>query len=84
MPSDKKHTAKRKPSKCPACGSKRMADILFGYPAFGSELKRKLELGEVVLGGCIVTACDPMWECADCHIQVYKTGTPEWGNGNSE
>lgn len=44
---------KRKPRKCPACGSLRVASILYGYPAYSEELKRKIELGRIVLVGVI-------------------------------
>lgn len=42
--------------RCPRCGSEHTAEILYGMPAFSEELKKKMDSGEVVLGGCeIVT-----------------------------
>ncbi len=63
-----------KPDICPKCGSERVARILYGLPIFNDELKRKLETGEVVLGGCMVTGDDPSWHCAECGHQWG-----EWG-----
>ncbi|WP_217907649.1 hypothetical protein [Desulfosediminicola ganghwensis] len=68
------YTANQKPSKCPMCGSARMASIQYGLPAFSFELKRDIDLGKVVLGGCCITNNDPQWECADCHTRVYREG----------
>ena len=36
------HFSKRKPAKCPACGSLRVARIVYGYP--GPELIQDLSL----------------------------------------
>lgn len=63
----------RKPRKCPACGSNRIASILYGYPMFSEELEKKLAAGSVTLGGCIITGDDPVWECADCKTPIYRT-----------
>ncbi len=38
--------------KCPYCGSKSTARILYGLPAFSEELQRKLDSGKISLGGC--------------------------------
>lgn len=56
----------KKPKKCTKCGSKKIAKILYGLPAFSPELKRQLESGEIVLGGCIITGNDPKWQCVEC------------------
>lgn len=56
-----------KPNKCPDCGSIRIARILYGLPDFSSEeLKKTLQDGRIVLGGCIVTPDSPRWRCKDC------------------
>lgn len=64
--------SKTKPKKCPACGSSRIAEILYGMPAFSAKLERDLNAGRIVLGGCCVTNDDPKWQCADCQMPVYK------------
>ena len=58
--------AEEKPSKCPSCASERVARIVYGYPAFSEELRRGLELGESVLGGCCVEGESPLWRCLEC------------------
>jgi len=62
----------RKPRKCPACASIRIADIMYGYPIFSEELDDLLKTGKVILGGCCVSRDDPKWECFDCHASIYK------------
>jgi DNA-directed RNA polymerase subunit RPC12/RpoP len=56
----------RKPRKCSNCGSKRIANILYGMPGFSDELQRDIELGKIILGGCLIGEDDPDWQCADC------------------
>lgn len=55
--------------RCPKCGSKKIAKILCGLPAFSAELERKLEEGTVVLGGCWVTPNSKSYCCQDCHTK---------------
>lgn len=64
---------RRKPRKCPACGSQQVASILYGMPAFGEQLQRDLEAGKIILGGCCVSDHDPQWQCVGCGVQVYRT-----------
>ena len=53
--------------KCPRCGSKNVAEILYGMPAFDDELEARIESGKVRLGGCCVTDHDPRFHCNKCH-----------------
>jgi len=55
-----------RPSKCPQCGSLRVAAILYGLPIFDDGLRRDLEAGRVVLGGCCVSNDSPAWRCLAC------------------
>lgn len=64
-----------KPDRCPKCGSKNVASILYGLPMFGEELERQLEGGEDTLDGCIVTGDNPIWHCSACRHQ--------WGGEDS-
>lgn len=64
--------SKIRPRKCPACGSSRIAEILYGLPAFSAKLKRDLDAGRIILGGCCVTNDDPKWQCPDCQMVIYK------------
>lgn len=68
--------------KCPFCGSKHTARILYGMPMMDEDLKKKLNDGTVVLGGCGVNDIDvtgekiqvnPMRQCNDCN---KKFATP--------
>lgn len=65
----------RKPRKCPACGSKRIARILYGLPAFSEQLKQDMEAGKIKLGGCCIREDNPDWQCADCDLEFYKKTT---------
>ena len=56
----------KKPKNCSQCGSKKIAEILYGMPAYSDELQRDLDLGKVVLGGCGVSDDDLLWQCVDC------------------
>lgn len=60
----------KKPKRCTKCGSKKIAKILFGLPTYSPELKRQLEAGEIVLGGCIITSNDSKWECVKCWERI--------------
>ncbi len=40
--------------KCPRCGSKKTAEIIYGYPIMDDEMQQKLASGEWALGGCCV------------------------------
>lgn len=52
--------------KCPKCGGKSIAKYLYGLPHFNDKLEKELELGKIVLGGCMVTDFDPKYKCNDC------------------
>jgi hypothetical protein len=53
---------------CPACGSRRVARILYGLYELNEELERKF-----LLGGCImITGKSPRWACVDCR---HRWGT---------
>ena len=64
---------KRKPRKCPQCGSVKVATILRGMPTFSEKLMTDISEGKVVLGGCCITENDPSWQCNECHMQFFKT-----------
>jgi len=67
-----RYESSRKPRECPRCGSDRIARVLYGLPDFSEELKRDLDAGRVVLGGCCVTGRDPAWQCAKCAVRIYR------------
>lgn len=53
--------------KCPKCGSKESARILYGMPAFSEELEKKLNNKELFLGGCCISSVDPKYHCNSCN-----------------
>ena len=63
----------RKPRKCPKCGSVKVANILYGLPAWDPEMEKEIEEGRIVLGGCMVSDDDPEWQCVDCGLDIYKS-----------
>ncbi len=56
--------------KCPKCGSRRVAPILYGMPAFDEELEQQLNDEKLYLGGCCVSECDPQYHCFECGKDV--------------
>lgn len=62
----------RKPIKCPACGAKAVARILYGMPIFSEELEEELREGKITLGGCCVSDDDPNWECTSCSQLLWR------------
>ena len=59
----------RKPRKCPHCGGK-VVPIIYGEPR--NEVFEKADRGEVVLGGCGITAHMPQWQCTGCGHQFIR------------
>lgn|GEM_PF-1991088 len=60
------------PARCPACGSDRIARILWGLPVYSQELQEQMDAGKVVLGGCCVSDFDPCRTCLGCGADIYK------------
>ena len=54
------------PTECPKCHRQRVAAMFYGFPDFTDELKRDLDEGRIVLGGCMVDNFSPKWQCLDC------------------
>ncbi len=53
---------------CPYCGSERIAEVIYGMPAYNQELRDGLDAGELVLHGCVIESDDSMYpyECQAC------------------
>jgi primosomal protein N' len=67
-----KYKSAKEPAKCPECGSDKIADILYGLPAFSPSLEKEIEDHEIVLGGCCVSVNDPTWVCVACNTKIYR------------
>ena len=50
---------------CPSCQSTNVVAIMYGLPS--PEGFAKVQRGERELGGCCLSADDPMWVCKACH-----------------
>lgn len=61
---------RRKPVKCPHCGSKVLR-IQYGYP--GHEMMEAAERGEILLGGCCISPDSPDYGCPTCGQPFIKT-----------
>ena len=64
----------RDPQDCPECGQGTLVELIFGMP--GPELFEAAEEGDVVLGGCCITAglaCDsPDLTCTTCNWTGFE------------
>lgn len=74
-----KASYRRKPRKCPNCGSATAASILYGMPNPSEELIKKEQRGEIVFGGCVIEldGNQPSWQCPKCEMSFYKTTLSE-------
>jgi hypothetical protein len=52
--------------KCPRCGSRDIATILYGMPVFDDELRSKIDVGKLRLGGCCSGEPAPKYFCNGC------------------
>lgn len=69
---DERCITKHKPRKCPNCGSKRIANILYGPSHFYPGLSQEREEGRVILRACCLKGPVPSWECLFCGVDIYK------------
>ena len=51
---------------CPFCGSKNIAEYLYGLPCFNEALEKDLEAKRIILGGCMIDGSEPSYHCNDC------------------
>jgi hypothetical protein len=52
--------------KCPGCGVKNTAFIIYGLPDFNDELNQDLKDDLIILGGCDLFESNPKFECNEC------------------
>ena len=62
-------SVRRKPVKCKHCGG-RVAPVLYGEPS--PEMMDAADRGEVVLGGCCISADGPDYQCPVCGQRYAK------------
>jgi len=66
----------RSSATCPSCGSRTIAKIQYGEPAYSEELEADLEAHRVVLGGCMVWDDQPDRSCTSCGLEFRADGRP--------
>lgn len=68
---NKKMFVKKKPIKCPNCGFKPVAKIIYGDPSYDEKMQEELESKKIVLGGCCIYEENPIWHCTNCNTNFY-------------
>ena len=55
-------------AKCPYCGSTNTSEYIYGFPVLDDEMKKQIESGEIILGGCEIDPSGSMPErkCIAC------------------
>ena len=64
-------------TRCPKCGSKKIAPILYGMPVFDEEMQRKVNNQELYFGGCCISDSDPQFHCFGCGKDFGKPMSAE-------
>jgi len=65
----------RKPNRCPACKSTKIAKLYYGMPMMTAKLRRKIATDKVVLAGCLVGGDNPKWQCVKCGVRIFDDRT---------
>ncbi len=52
--------------KCPRCGGKNIAEMLYGLPSYDEKTQSEIKAGKLRLGGCCASELDPKYYCNDC------------------
>ncbi len=66
-----------KPSRCPWCGSQKIAFMLRGMPVFFPDLEHTLDEGGLVIGSRKAGREGPTWQCTECYAQFYRDDREE-------
>lgn len=53
-------------SNCPKCNSDNLAKFRYGLPEFTDDLKKQIDEGKIILGGCEIMLDNPLFHCNDC------------------
>jgi hypothetical protein len=59
-------------NKCPVCGSRRVAELIYGFVIPDDALQAKIDAGLIAMGGCVVNDDSPIRECQDCEHRWGK------------
>ena len=63
---------RNKPSRCPWCGSQKIAFMLRGMPVFFPDLEDTLDDGGLVIGSRQARGEGPTWQCTECYAEFYR------------
>ncbi len=77
--------------KCVKCGSKNVAEYLWGLPKYDEQLEKEITDGKIVLGGCEVLPYSPKYKCNDCKkdfafppMKISKQGVFDYMTGTTD
>jgi hypothetical protein len=56
-------------SNCLKCNSDNLAKYHYGLPNFTDELKKQIDDGKIILGGCELSIDNPSYCCNDCKYE---------------
>jgi predicted RNA-binding Zn-ribbon protein involved in translation (DUF1610 family) len=59
---------------CPNCGARNLAKILYGYPIYDEEMRKKIDDGEICVGGCCELEDGAKYMCNECGVYIYDDG----------
>ena len=74
---------------CPFCGSKNIAEYLYGLPCFDETLRNDIEAKRIILGGCLVDGSNPRYHCNNCgkdfgYSSDEHSSEPKYSNNSSD
>jgi hypothetical protein len=67
-----KYYYETQPEKCPLCGSTSIAEIKYGLIRLTPELKKEIDDGKWVMGGCMTHPALAKWICKTCKTRMFK------------
>ncbi len=70
-----RRTAAGRRHPCPQCGSRDVARIVYGEPAWNADWEAKLESGEWSIGGCVLMDGQADFTCNACETSFRRDGT---------
>ena len=58
--------------KCSKCGSTHIGKYLYGLILPNEKLDKKINKGEIRLGGCMISEDSPNHHCIKCGVDLYE------------
>jgi len=63
-----------RPTACPQCHSKQVAEVVYGVPHYSEKFQAELNSGRICLGGSWAWDKSPQWRCLSCRHEWGLTG----------